>query len=177
MSKSRIAGRLIWLAEPAAPPDGRSSIFTDLPLAAYSTRPSVTSLTKAVFNQMPGSAGEPSATFVTPKLRSPAGSSTAKASARSSAVVVSNCSTVRAVGGGGGGASRSGRATGEIVCSCGAATSTGGTSQADKAIKGKRKSRFISGTLCAPAPRLKRFVRPCAGPRAALGLSHDNATH
>lgn len=96
-----MAGRLIWLPDPSAPPDGSSSRLIDLPL--NSTRPGTSVETSGVFSQIPGSADEPSVAIVVPSFVSPAGSGAATAAARSSAVVVSNWATVRAPRGGGGG--------------------------------------------------------------------------
>jgi len=161
-------------------------MLTVFPFEGYSARPCESSETKGVFSQIPGSAGEPKETLVVPSRASPAGSSTAKASARSSAVVVSNCSTVRADGGGGGGGVGSnvsaGRATGLIVGAAAAGAEAGasrpckdGDSQAARAKNGSSIKRFISDTLRCPEGGFNRAYPPCAVERASISSCHDRA--
>jgi hypothetical protein len=97
-SNRRIAGKESRLPAPASPGIGFSSTATDLPDPGYSTRPCVGALTSGVSSQKPGSAGLPSEAIVLPKSASfgVGFSAIATAAARSSLVVVSNCSTVRA---------------------------------------------------------------------------------
>lgn len=139
-----MAARLIWLPEPTAPPEGRNSTRKSRPFDGYAMWPCCSSVTSGVFSQIPGSVGDPSDAIVVPSTALDAGAAGASAAARSSAVVVSNCSTVRALAGGGGGG---------VGSNVGAGTAAGavddnmlgnmGDAHADSAINGIRTQIFI----------------------------------
>jgi len=147
MSKRRIAARLIWLPDDASPPEGRNSSDTEFPFAGFSTRPGVSVVTRPVLSHIPGSAADPSVTFVVPSVCSPLVSTGATAAARSSSVVVSNSSTVRAAGGGGGGG-------------VGSSVSTGTTSSAGSGVDG---TSCQAGSVHAARPRIGR-INTCLMP-------------